>query len=144
MAINKRNTSNIKDTGQLGNLTYNEASGAEKNMEVGRKLIPLDDGTGAGFTTNAATAKVLPSMGKNLAIYNNATSVGAVTLGDDASIAALAPGACDANGNVGIPCAPGDWTYIACGSKTFVRTTASTLLVFLIDDESYIQQEAKR
>lgn len=144
MAINKRNTNNIKDTGQLENLTYNEYSGSKKVSEVGRKLSPMDDGTGAGYTTDASTARVLPGMGKNLAVYNNASSVAAISLGDDNTIAALTPGQCDSNGNVGIPCAPNAWTYVACGSKTWVRSSVATLLVFLIDDDTQIRQEASR
>jgi hypothetical protein len=123
------------DPSQIVNHSYNQAAGAVKVAEVGRHLVPLkSDAT--TYTTDATTARALPSKGRNLAIYNNAGAVGAVSLGDDAAMAALGVGATDANGNVGIPCKPNDWTYVACNEKQFVRTSAVTLLVFLIEDDT--------
>lgn len=134
----KRKVQNNIDQASIENQAYNEKSGAQKNAEVGRYLVPLDDGAGAK-TTNAATARSIPK-GRNLAVYNNAGAVGAITLGDESSVAALAPGVTDAlqNGHVGIPCAPNDWTYIACWDKTFVRASAATLLVFIIGDDTAV------
>lgn len=136
----KRKVSNNIDQASIENQAYNERAGAQKNMEVGRQLLPLDDGAG-GKTTNATSARALPSAGKNLAIFNNSTSVAAVTLGENSGVTALAPGATDAvgPGHVGIPCTPNDWTFIACWDKTWVRASSATLLVFLIADDSYSQ-----
>jgi hypothetical protein len=123
------------DPGQIVNHSYNQAAGAQKNIEVGKHLVPLkSDAT--TYTTDASTARALPSKGRNLAIYNNAGTVGVVTLGDSAGMAALTIGATDADGNVGIPCKPNDWTYIACNEKQFVKTSAATLFVFLIEDDT--------
>lgn len=132
---NRKSVNNV-DPGQIERNIYNNAAGAQKNAEVGRHLVPIN--TGSAFTTDCTTARSLPSKGRNIAVYNNAGAVGAVTLGDSAAMAALAAGATDAQGNVGIPCAPGEWTFIACNEKQFVRTTAATLLVFLIEDDSSI------
>lgn len=134
----KRKVSNNIDTHSIENQGYNERAGAQKNMEVGRELFPLDNGTG-GYTTDASTAKALPKKGCNVAVYNNNTAVGAVTLGTDNTVVALASGVTDANGNVGIPCKPNDWTFIACWDKTWIKSTAATLLVFVIADDSYAQ-----
>lgn len=132
----KRKVKNNIDVASIDNQVYNERAGAQKNTEVGSHLQPLNAGT-ATATTNATTAVSIPK-GRNLAVYNNAAAVGAITLGTEAAVAALAPGVVDSvgAGHVGIPCAPNAWTYIACWDKTFVRATASTLLVFVIADDS--------
>lgn len=149
MAKNQRNFPGqaVQDPSAIANLTYNEQSGAQKNTEVGRKLIALPDGA-SGFTTNATTAKKLPKKGANLAVYNNAAAVGSITLGtNDPALVSQAPGAVQASTNgqsVGIACPPNDWTYIACGDLDWVIASAATLLVYLIDDVSSIKQEAAR
>lgn len=138
--MNKRILNKTVDPSSISNLTYNEAAGAQKNTEVGAHLKPLQiDGT--TFSTDATTARRLPGAGKNLAIYNNAAAVGSVTLGDVSIMAALAVGATDASGNVGIPCKPNDWTFIACNEKQYVRTNAVTLLVFIIEDDTSIKNQ---
>lgn len=136
----KRKVQNNIDQASIENQGFNERSGAQKNMEVGRQVIALDDGAG-GKTTNATTAKALPKMGCNVAVYNNANTVAAITLGEDNGVAALAAGVTDAAGpgHVGIPCTPNDWTYIACWDKTWIRASAATLLVFIIADDSAAQ-----
>jgi hypothetical protein len=139
MANDRKSLVNI-DPGTVSNQTYNRASGAQKNTEVGQHLKPItfnNAGTIA-FTTDASTARSLPSKGRNLAVYNNAVAIGAVTLGDDSTMAALAAGVTDATGNVGIPCAPGAWTYIACNNRQWVKSTAATLLVFVIEDDTVV------
>lgn len=150
MAKNIRNLqgNNVQDPSTLDNLQYNDAAGSKKVSEVGRHLLPIPIITlGAlAYTTDASTARALPNPGLCLAVYNNAGAVGSVTLGEDAaSVAtALAAGATDATGHVGVPCAPNAWTYIACGSQNWIKTTAATLLVFIIDDNTSIRQEASR
>jgi hypothetical protein len=133
---------NVQDPSIIQNLQYSDAAGSSKVSEVGRHLLPLSiPGSGTGYTTDASTARGLPSMGRCLAVYNNANAVGSVTLGEDNTITSLAVGATDSSGHVGIPCPANAWTYIACGSQNWVITSASTLLVFLVDDNSYIRQE---
>lgn len=145
MAKNQRNLpgNSVRDPSMIDNLIYNEASGARKSFNVGAHLLPLGDGAG-GYTTNATTAKVLPSLGRNLAVYNNAGAVGSVTLGEASTQLSLAAGTADASGHVGIACAPNAWTYIACANSNWVISSAATLLVYLIDDETNIKQEATK
>ena len=135
-----------QDPSSISNFTYNEASGAQKNVEVGRKLLPLGDGA-SGFTTDATTARKLPLAGRNLAVYNNAGAVGSITLGTNTpALVSQAPGAVQASTDgqsVGIPCTPNDWTYIAAGELDWVIASAATLLVFLIDDDTSIKTEIK-
>lgn len=131
-----------QDPNAISNLTYNDKSGAQKNTEVGRKLLPLGDGA-SGYTTDATTARKLPSKGRNLAVYNNAGAVGSVTTGTNTpALTSQAPGAVEAGTNgesVGIACVPNDWTYIACGDHDWVISSAVTLLVYLIEDATYIR-----
>jgi hypothetical protein len=147
MAIQKRNlpSNSVQDPGAIDVLEYNNAAGARKIAEVGRHLVPLaTPGSGTGYTTDVSSAAFpLPSAGRNLAVYNNNTTVGAITLGNDNTITALAAGATDSSGRVGIPCAPNAWTYIACGSQNWVKSSAATLLVFLIDDDTFIQVQSQ-
>jgi len=121
-------------------LSYNEKSGSRKSSEVGRALLALGDGA-SGFTTNAfAAPRVLPSAGMNLAIYNNAGAVGSVTVGDN-TMTAQAAGVVQVSGSnvfVGVPCPPNSWTYLAAAQWNYVASTAATLLVFIIDDPTYI------
>lgn len=137
----------VQDPSSLANLEYNDAAGSKKVSEVGRHLLPLqyvDTGV-IKWTTDASTAVALQNMGACLAVYNKDTSVHAVTLGEDGTVSAQAAGAVDlATGHVGIACAPGAWTYIACANQNWVITDSNKLLVYLIDDNTYIRQEATR
>lgn len=146
MAKNIRNLpgNNVQDPATLHNLEYSNSAGSKKVSEVGRHLLPLKfiSGGALAYTTDASTARVLDSPGKLLAVYNNANAVGSVTLNESSAIASLAPGATDSTGHVGIPCPPNAWTYIACDKSNWVISSAATLLVFLIDDETSIKQEA--
>lgn len=129
------------DPSAIANLTYNQYSGAQKNTEVGRHLIPLK--VSGGYTTDATTRVSLGDKGHNLAIYNKSTTtLYAVTVGDS-TVTALTSGAVSGS-FVGIPCQPGTWTYVACDGENYVITENNNLLVFLIDDDTYIRQEASR
>lgn len=133
----------VSDPANIDNMTFNEKAGARKSAEVGRKLIPLK-ATATTYTTDASTVRSLPSAGRNLAIYNNSSAVHAVTFGEDATITALAAGVVDASGHVGIPCAANAWTYVAAGEQVTVITDSALLLVYLIDDDTFISLEASR
>lgn len=136
-----------QDPSAIAVATYNEQAGAQKNTEVGRKLLALPDGA-SGYTTNATAAKKLPKKGANLAVYNNAGAVGSITLGTNTpALTSQAPGGVLAGTDgqsVGIACPPNDWTYIAAGELDWVIASAATLLVYLIDDNTSIKQEAAR
>lgn len=128
-----------RDPSNIELLTYNEKAGSRKSSEVGRALIPMGDGA-AGFTTDASTKRVLPAAGINLAIYNNSGAVHAVTVGDS-TVTAQAAGAVQVSGSnvfVGVPCAPNAWTYLAAAQWNYVQTDSAALLVFIIDDPTYI------
>jgi hypothetical protein len=111
---------------------------------MGQHLLPLPTpGVGDGYTTNVSvTPYALPSAGKSVAVYNNSGSLGSIVLGTSSSITALAAGVTDSSGNVGLPCPPNAWTTFAAGYANWVISSASTLLVFLVNDESSIQPVA--
>lgn len=129
----------VEDPLQIKSIEYNPASGAQKSLIVGPRLVPIQ--IAGGYTTNVSGGLViLPFLGANLAIYNNAGAVGAVTAGDS-NITALAPGVSDAFGNVGVACAPNSYTYISMGNHRYVTSTASTLLVYIMEDPTRFAQE---
>lgn len=130
-----------QDPSSITNLIYNQAAGAQKNTEVGRHLVALGDGSN-GYTTDATTRRSLGEAGKNLAIYNTSSTLYAVTTGDS-TVTALASGAVSGN-FVGIPCQPNTWTYVACNEDKFVITQNAALLVFIIEDDTYIRQESSK
>jgi len=144
MAINKRTIpgNQIQDPLAIEALSYSDQSGAYKTVPVGQYLQPLGDGAG-GFTTNATTARILPSAGRNLAVYNSDTVVHSVTLGTSGSMAALAAGATDSNGNVGIAVPPGTYIYIATYLSNWVRTDSNMLFVYLIGDHTSIKVQSQ-
>jgi hypothetical protein len=118
--------------------TYNDYAGAQKNISVGPVLQPIRVGDAPGWSCDASTVKELPP-GTQLAIYNNAGAVGSVTFGKLASVASAAPGTVDADGSPSIACKPNDWTYACCGERTFVITSANTLLVYVIQDHTVLK-----
>lgn len=144
MAKNSRTFLSVttKDPSSIQNIVYNEAAGIEKNSDFGKKLLPLPDGAG-GYTTDASTAKILPNKGRNISVYNNSSTVQAITVIEDNTVSALAAGVADSDGHVGIVCKPNDWTNIACGNYQWVISDSANLIVYLIDDNTYITQEIK-
>lgn len=140
----KRNVigNKVVDPSAISNNEYNDASGAQKQVDVGPKLTGIP--TGAGPTTNATTVRALPQIGRSVAVYNNAGAVGAITFGKDATVTAQAPGAIDANGNPGIPCPPNAWTHLSAGDCQFVIASAATLLVFVIEDDTSLVKQTTR
>lgn len=129
----------LQDPDQIKAVEYNPASGGQKSLTVGPRLIPIQ--IASGWTTDASAKVALPFFGANLAIYNNAGAVGSVTIGDT-TITALAPGVTNPAGNVGVACPPNAWTYVSAGNNRFVFTSAATLLVYIIEDPTRIAQES--
>lgn len=138
--INRVVGKQVQDHHSIPAVEFNQPSGAKKITEVGRRLLPIPTSTTP--TCNVVAATALPAQGKNIAVYNNASTLATITVGSDATVTAQAAGTVDVNGNPGIPCAPNSWTYIACGPQQWIIASTATLLVYLIDDDTYIRQEA--
>lgn len=144
--IMKRNIpgNTVQDPGAIDVLQYNNPSGARKSVQMGQHLLPLPTpGSGTGYTTDVSSAAyALPTAGKSLAVYNSAGTAGSITFGTDNTVTALAAGATDSSGRVGLPCPANAWSIFAGGYSNWVISSASTLLVFLVNDESSIQAVA--
>ena len=133
----RKNTRNF-DAGMIQNHSYNEAAGSVKASEVGHHLKPYSV-DGATFSTNFATRRPV-GKGVTLAVYNNSAAVGSITIGDN-TVTSQAPGAVQAGTNhVGIPVAPNSWLYLNTYMKDHVITSATTMLVFIIEDDTFIDR----
>jgi hypothetical protein len=112
---------------------------------MGQHLLPLPvPGVGTGYTTDVSSAAyALPGAGKSLAVYNNSSSLEAITFGSDNTVTALAAGVTDSSGRVGLPCLPNQYTILAGGYSNWVISTSSNLLVFLINDNTSITVQAQ-
>lgn len=116
------------------------------NKTAGSFTLASDVSTGFTFalvTAGSGGPLALPKKGANLAVYNKDTSVHSITLGEDNTTVPLAAGVTDSNGHVGIPCAAGEWTYLSCATQNWVITDSNKLLVFIIDDSTYIRQSVR-
>lgn len=140
-----QNGNQVQDPAAIANFEYNQAAGAQKVAEVGKHLLPLPTpGAGTGYTTNvSAAAFPLPGAGQNLAVYNSAGTAGSITFGIDSTVTSLAGGTTDSSGRVGLPCPANSWSYFASGYSNWVISSASTLYVFLINDNTSIQVQAQ-
>jgi len=123
-------------------IEYNPASGGQKSLTVGPRLLPIPIVTAGtpGLTTDCSGKVILPFLGAILAIYNNAGAAGSVTI-SPASANSLAIGATDSAGNVGVACPPNAWTYISAGNNQYIVTSAATLIVYIIEDPTKLIQE---
>lgn len=129
----------LQDPCQIDAVEYNPASGGQKSLLVGPRLVPIQ--IASGYTTTPTAATALPFLGANLAIYNNSGTAGSITVGQSAAVTSQAIGASDANGNVGVACAPNSYTYLSMGNNQWVITSASTLFVYIVEDPTSIRQE---
>lgn len=139
----KRNVPGDKvvDPNAIANYEYNNAAGAKKIINVGPKLHPHRN-SGTTWTTDATTALALPRVGRSIAVYNNSGTVGSITFGMDNTVTVLAAGVVDnANGHVGIPCKPNDWTYLSGDNYQFFIASSANLMCFLIGDDSYLEND---
>ena len=124
----------VADPSLVSASTYNQAVGAQKNMDMGHHLRPISiDGT--TYTTDLTTSRGV-GKGKTLAIYNNSSTLYSVTLGDS-TVTSLAPGVVS-GANAGIPCQPNTWTYVATYDKDWAITNNVALLCFVVEDPTYI------
>lgn len=121
-------------------IEYNPASGAQKSLLVGPRLLPIPLSS-TSWTTDASTKRALPLLGSNIAIYNNSGTVASIVIGNS-SITTLAPGVTDASGNVGVALPPNSWTNLSMSNNQYIITSASTALVYIVEDPTRIIQES--
>ncbi len=136
--VRKMSGQHVEDPNSITANIYNEAVGAQKNMEMGHHLRPVNiDGT--SYTTDLTTAVGVGS-GKTLAVYNNSNTLYSITLGTDPTVTSLSSGAVSGD-NAGIPCKTNDWTYIALYDKPFAIAENVALLCFVVEDPTYVSDQ---
>jgi hypothetical protein len=124
----------------IDSIVYNPAAGANKVLSVGPRLLPIP--VAGGYTTNVTAVTALPTLGLNLAIYNNSGTVATVTTGNTAALTSQAIGVSDANGNVGVACAPNSYTYLSMGYNQYIIDSSANLIVYIIEDPTMIIKES--
>lgn len=126
-------------------LEFNLKSGAKKILPIGPHLIPIPVVVAGSPTwkTDVSTLTALPTLGLNLAVYNNSSTVKSITIGNTSSLASLAVGAVDANGNVGVACPPNSYTNLSMGVNQWIISSDNTLIVYLVEDDTRITAESR-
>lgn len=135
-----RNTINkaVYDPSNIASQTYNQYTGAQKNMEMGHRFIPIS--LGATFTTDASTVRVIPA-GCTLAIYNPTGAALSARASKAAAPALLAIGVTDAaSGDVGVALAPNSYTFIATWDSNKIITSAGAITYIVADDTAVSNQ----
>lgn len=134
----RRKVSNKVYSGETADLKFNQASGADKVIPAGHHLKPVFIGVG-GYTTNATT-RLNVGKGVTLAIYNNSALVASATIGD-ATVVSQAPGAVQAGTPfVGVALSSQSFTYLNTYDKDYIVTSAATVLVYIVEDDTNITQ----
>jgi hypothetical protein len=131
MAKNKRvsQNSSVMDSGAIAAAAFNAYSGADKVVMSGPdfKKISTNNFT-SGQTANAAGIPV--KVGGILWLYNNSGSVAWFVLSTDAAVGA------PSSFSTGIPLAANSWFQVACGENSIVRTSAATVGVYIMNDDT--------
>lgn len=131
----KRKTNNSIDSSTIETISYNEQSGAKKQMVVGPSLKPIFSAAPNTYTTDISTLTKI-GKGQCVAIFNPTATIYSVTIGASTTTA-LAVGATDTNGNVGIALQTG-WTYLSLGNNEFIKSNTSDVYCYIIVDDSFI------
>jgi len=136
--IKRNNKRQALDAGTISNQSYNEAAGVTKVAQAGLHLKPMPI-TGSTFSTDASTIRNL-GKGTTVAFYNNSATVAAFRFSNNPAAASLAAGIVDnPTGEVGVAVPANSWFYSNTADKSFVITSASTLLTYVVEDDSEIK-----
>ena len=117
--------------------SYSDLAGAQKNVSVGAKLIPIKLSE-TSYTTDGTVARSV-QKGAQLAIYNNSGLAASINFGKTSAVSLLSAGATDSDGYVGIILKPNDWNYVAVGEDSWFISSASTALIYIVDDHTLIK-----
>jgi len=130
--MKKRTGKNLVDGGSVASMVFNEMAGSNKVFFSGPQMLaqPGADSV-AAYDFSAGTAI---GNGISLWIYNNSGSVAFINFGKTALPAAPSSLA------TGIPLKPNDWTYLNTGEYNFVRTSAATVGVYMIKDDTTLTE----
>jgi hypothetical protein len=123
------------DQGALESTQANPYSGGKKSLTVGPDFMPQY----VAGVQNAFVSGVDASAGINLApwtslwLYNNASTVAWVALSTSAIASAPSSFA------TGVPLPPNAWTQLSMGQNIFIRTSAATVGVYTINDDTTVR-----
>ena len=124
------------DQGALESTQANPYSGGKKSLTVGPDFMPQY----VAGVQNVFVSGIDASTGTNLApwtslwLYNNSSTVAWVAL----STAAI--GSAPSGFANGVPLTPNAWTQLSMGQNTFIRTSAATVGVYTINDDTTVRQ----
>lgn len=127
--VNKPGSS--MDAGSLVSTQSNPYSGAQKVLEAGPDFQKQ---SGNAFVSGQdASAGISVAPWSMMWLYNNASAVAWVAL----STAAI--GSAPSNFATGIPLPPNAWTLLASGENSFIRTSAATVGLYLVNDDTNVR-----
>lgn len=129
--IRTNRNGSVMGQGDLINSQNNVYSGAQKMLQVGPDFYK--NGTNAfvnAIDASSGSTSVAPSS--ILWLYNNSSTVAWLAL-STAAIASAPTGFTN-----GIPLTPNAWTYISTGLNSFMQTSASTVGVYIVRDDTFI------
>ena len=131
--MSRTNRGGAMDTGAVQSTQANHYSGGHKVLEVGPEFMKQVGNTYcSGRDVSADGNSVYP--GSALYFYNNSSSVAWVALG-------TAQPAAPTGFSNGIPLAPNAWTRLSAGENTFVKSSASTVGMYEVKDDTQIIAE---
>jgi hypothetical protein len=122
-----KNTQTI-DQGGINSLQHNPYSGAKKSLATGpefQKVIGAADVTGVDISTAAGIAP-----GTLVWLFNNSATVGWVALKKD-----IAPTTVSGFANA-IPLAPNSWMQLCVGDNNFIKSSAATIGMYIVQDDA--------
>lgn len=136
MAKKTRKSKEINfDAQSVGNNCYNDYAGAQKNLNIGPKLLPIKLGE-TTWTTDASVARQFVA-GTSIYVFNTNTLTETIAFGKTQDLATpMGVGDVDAEGNVAIPVIGEDWSHFSLGEDTWVRTSSSNVKVFVVQDHT--------
>lgn len=123
------------DSASISATENNTLTGSKKVTEVG-PAFQLPPGAASVTPRDASTAVTQYPLGANLMIYNNSASVAWIGMAPLSADVPAAPGPTNA-----IPLKPADWTRISLGLNHFVKTSAATALIYILDDQTNLNIE---
>jgi hypothetical protein len=117
------------DSGQIEAIEFNQYGGGKKTIEVGPSLMNLGDASG-GLS--------LPGIGQSVWLYNNSTSTAF-------AIFYTQPGSVPSTPTLttGIALSPNAYTKLSSGQFNSLKTSASTVGVYLVQDDSQLNNVAQ-
>lgn len=131
---NRRNKGTPLDSGAIQSYQANPYSGGQKNLPVGPEF--LKDGSNAYVSGRDVSSGGAVMPGSTLWVFNNSGSVAWLSL-STATIGSAPSAFTD-----GIPLKPNDWTILSAGENSFVRSSAATVGLYEMKDDTNLVDES--